>query len=152
MEIKNLKDALEFLPAIARWHHDEWVDYNPDLSFEDRLKRMQEHLHDDLVPSTWVAIEAGEVIGSAAIGECDMESHPELSSWLESVFVAPEHRNRGVASKLVSAVMSEAVKENIEMMYLFTPDRQSLYARLGWKVFSEEQYMGHDVTIMSVKL
>lgn len=152
MEIKNLKDVPEYLPVIARWHHDEWQDYNPGLTFERRLERMQVHLADELVPSTLVAIHDTQAVGSAAIGQCDMPSHPELTPWLESVFVVPAHRQQGIASALVKAMMLHAARQGVEQMYLFTPDRQTFYEKMGWQFMLKESYRGHDVTVMSICL
>lgn len=91
-------------------------------------------------------------MGSAAITANDMETRPELTPWLASVFVAPEFRNRGVGSRLVMHVMQQAKDAGVDTLYLFTPDRVSFYEKLGWRTFNEEFYRGHLVTIMSIRL
>lgn len=151
MRIKNLKECVAVLPVIAKWHHDEWRDYNPGQTLDQRIQNMQCHLDDDLVPSTYVAIKQ-EVVGSAAIVEHDMDIHQELTPWLASVYIEVQSRGQGIGSSLVRHVMRQVKAAGITSMYLFTPDRQSFYKRLGWQVLSLEEYRGHEVTVMSVIL
>ncbi|NOU13132.1 MAG: GNAT family N-acetyltransferase, partial [Methylococcaceae bacterium] len=80
------------------------------------------------------------------------DTRPELTPWLASVFVAPKHRNNGVGSQLVKNVMQQAKEAGINELYLFTPDRETFYQKLGWSVLAKEDYRGHAVTVMSVKL
>lgn len=106
---------------------------------------------DDLIPSTFIAKE-NNLMGSASIIEQDMDTRPELTPWLASVFVAPEYRNNGVGSSLVKHIMQTAKQAGIEKLYLFTPDRETFYEKLGWQVLSREIYRGHSVTVMYIKL
>jgi N-acetylglutamate synthase-like GNAT family acetyltransferase len=151
MRIKNLKECVEVLPVIAQWHHDEWRDYNPGQTLDRRIQNMRRHLQADPVPSTFVAIDR-KVVGSAAIVEHDMDVHQELTPWLASVYVEVSSRGQGTGSSLVRYVMQHAKAAGITSLYLFTPDRQNFYQRLGWEVLSREDYLGHKVTVMSVLL
>jgi N-acetylglutamate synthase-like GNAT family acetyltransferase len=104
-----------------------------------------------LVPSTFIA-KTTELLGSAAIVENDMDTKPELTPWLASVFVAPEYRNQGIGSQLVKHVMQKAKQAGIKAIYLFTPDQTIFYQKLGWEVISTEEYREHSVTVMRVRL
>jgi len=151
MQIVDLKNEPKHIPQLAKWHHHEWSSLNPGRTLEQRIEYMQSYLSDGLVPSTFIAKDT-ILMGSAAIIVSDMETKPELTPWLASVFVRPDCRNRGVGSLLVQHVMQQAHMAGIGQLYLFTPDRASFYRRLGWHRLSEEQYCGHQVTIMSVEL
>lgn len=153
MRIVSLSEVPEMLPIVSRWHHDEWEDYNPGLSFEARLNDMQEHLTEAFLPSTFVAVMNGAAIASAAILKTsDMETHPEWSPWLASVFVSPKYRRQGIATALCRHIVTEARKNGLERVYLFTPDQAILYEKLGWQVFVLEEYMGHQVSVMQLEL
>jgi len=91
-------------------------------------------------------------MGSAAIIANDMDSHLEWTPWLASVFVAPAYRNRGIGGRLVSYAMDQAKQSGITELYLFTPDRQDFYRRLGWEVLATEHYRGHRVAVMHADL
>lgn len=151
MPIIDLKDAPQHLPTLAKWHHEQWANLNPGFSLAQRLDMMQAYLSDYPVPSTYVAVDT-EPMGSAALVASDMDSHPEWTPWLASVFVAPAYRNQGIGGRLVKHAMDQAKKAGITGLYLFTPDREDFYRRLGWEAFTTEHYRGHAVTIMRVDL
>ena len=71
------------------------------------------------------------MVGSASLIAQDMDTRPELSPWLASVYVAAEHRRQGIGSALVRRVAQEAAALGVETLYLFTPDQEHFYARLG---------------------
>lgn len=150
-EIINLKDAPDNLTTLASWHQDEWSLLNPGKSLDDRILRMQPFLNQAFIPSTYIAKD-DELLGSAAIVASDMESKPELTPWLASVFVKPCHRNKGVGSKLVLHVMSLARNNGIHRLYLFTPDKQGFYLNLGWTIMNTEKYHDQEVTVMQADL
>jgi N-acetylglutamate synthase-like GNAT family acetyltransferase len=150
MQISSLKDKPHHLLPLAKWHHDEWSYLNPARTLDERIEEMQEDLQGKAIPTTFVAEDNGELLGSACILADDMSSHPELSPWLASVYVAERHRKKGIGSVLVKRVMQHAQESGVKRLYLYTPDQAQLYAKLGWQVHSEEPYNGTPVTIMSV--
>jgi len=150
-QVLDLKDAPRYIQRLAEWHHHEWASLNPDRTLAQRIAYMQSYLSNELVPSTFIAKGNG-LMGSAAIVANDMETKPELTPWLASVFVAPECRNQGIGSRLVTHVMQQARAAAISRLFLFTPDRVSFYRRLGWQILNEENYRGHNVTVMYVDL
>ena len=150
-EIFNLKDEPENLEKLASWHQDEWSYLNPGENLAVRITRMQSYLNNEFIPSTFIAKDK-TLLGSAAIVSQDMKTEPPLTPWLASVFVRPENRKQGIGRKLVLHVMTQARKEGIDILYLYTPDQVSFYSKLGWSVLDECQYKGSDVTIMQVRL
>ena len=150
MLILNLKDKPEHLLPLAQWHHAEWSYLNPLRSFDQRVQEMQEDLEGKVIPTTFVAEDAGELLGSACILADDMSSHPELTPWLASVYVNEIHRGKGIGSTLVKRVMEHAQENGVKRLYLYTPDQEQMYARLGWQLFSREPYNGTPVTIMAI--
>ena len=150
-KILNLRDKPELLETLARWHQGEWSQLNPGETLEQRIIRMQPFLNGKLISNTYVAFD-DVLYGSAAIVESDMESRPDLSPWLASVFVIPDYRNQGIGSALVRHVMQQAQQGRIEKLYLYTADREAFYNKLGWRRIDEENYHGHEVSIMEADL
>jgi GNAT superfamily N-acetyltransferase len=72
----------------------------------------------------------------------------DLTPWMASVFVTPEARGRGIGSRLVTFAEEEALKRGVSVLYLFTPNKQRMYARLGWTPIEKVEYRGEHVTIM----
>ncbi len=150
--IFDLQQRPECLAQLAQWHHQQWRFLNPNLSLEQRIAKMQAYLDDQPIPRTFVWQQAEQLQGSAAIVDCDMDSHPELGPWLASVYVAPEFRNQGRASALVAEVQRYAQRLGYAKLYLFTPDQQTFYQRLGWRLLSKENYRQAEVSLMVLDL
>ena len=151
MNIVDLRQCPDELQQLAGWHHEEWVDYNPGLTLDQRIERMQPHLGDAAVPSTYVAVDNG-VLGSADIVHHDMTIHQEFTPWLASVYVEQSHRRQGIGRLLVKHVMQCAAVAGYSNLYLYTPDQMIFYQHLGWQILEQTFYCGHNVTITSVDL
>lgn len=151
MQISTLKDSPHHLMTLAKWHHAEWSYLNPQRSFDERVQEMREDFAGNIIPTTYLAEDDnGNLLGSASILADDMSSHPELTPWLASVYVDAAQRGKGIGSLLVRRVMQHAQDNDIKRLYLYTPDQEQLYARLGWQLYSREPYNGPPVTIMTI--
>jgi GNAT superfamily N-acetyltransferase len=147
LRIISLNDAPELTGLLACWHHEQWAYLYPGDTVNARIKRMQSYLNDSFIPSTFVALTPTPA-GSAAIIENDMETRPALSPWLASVFVKAGERRKGIGSALVRHAVEQARQHDINQLFLFTPDQQQFYQRLGWKYHENTTYHGEQVTIM----
>jgi GNAT superfamily N-acetyltransferase len=78
--------------------------------------------------------EAGRIIG--AVRYRKLGDHIDVGR----LMVAPEHRNRGVASDLMRAV-EEMTRENTFELYTCTKSYSNirLYEQLGYRIFKEER-------------
>ena len=152
MEIVNLKKRPEFIQTLAEWHHNQWAPLNPGGSIEKRIASLEAESESDDIPKTFVVVSGGVVLGSASLVEHDMHTRMDLSPWLASVYVAAEHRKRGLGSALVGRVVEEAVTLRHRSIYLFTLDQEKLYASLGWSFLEETEFEGHRVTIMKLDI
>ncbi len=152
MHISYLAEHPHLIPTLAEWHHAEWAHLNPGDTVEARISRMQRLLVKEQVPTAFVALEGETLLGSASLIDNDMDTRKDLQPWLASVYVSPEFRDRGVGSALVQRVVDEARGQGMETLYLFTPDRESLYARMGWKVIERTEYRGEQVVVMELPI
>ena len=151
LEIKNIGECPEVISTICRWHHEEWAYLNPGRPFSNRLDEMQEHLEGKAVPNTYVAFEDGVPVGSASVLENDMPDSPEksaLTPWLASVYVLADHRHKKIGRMLVQKIMDHVAAAGIERFYLYTPDREHFYLKMGWQTIEKMKYHGADITLM----
>ena len=111
---------------------------------------LEAELESDGLDRTFVAVSGDTLHGSASLVEHDMNTRMDLSPWLASVYVAAEHRKKGIASALVRRIVEEATSLGHRSFYLFTPDQEKLYAGLGWSLLEETEFEGHQVTIMKI--
>jgi N-acetylglutamate synthase-like GNAT family acetyltransferase len=151
VKIQDLSDDPRHIPTLAQWHHRQWQFLNPRSTIETRMETLESHLDPNPIPSTYVAVADGRLLGSASLVQHDVDSRLALSPWLASVFVAPRHRKFGIGSGLVRHVVAAAREQGIERIYLFTPDKQRFYVNLGWQVLEHLEYRGHPVTIMEIE-
>lgn len=152
MKIEHLAEHVAVIPALASWVHDEWGHLLPEVTLDDRVAMFERRAAHNQIPQTLIALERDTLVGTASIVADDMSTREEFTPWLAAVYVAPEFRNRGIGSKLVRAAIQEARNLGLERLYLFTPDRMSFYARLGWRVLECTEFRGETVTIMLYEL
>jgi N-acetylglutamate synthase-like GNAT family acetyltransferase len=149
MEIEFLAEHPEALPKLAEWQHREWGHLRPDDSLEKRMARIEKYANRDQIPLTVVALEGGEVLGSASLIDFDMDTRMELSPWLASVFVGEPYRRKGIGAELVRRIMAEAANLDIPLLYLYTVHSEKFYAGLGWTFQERTAYREQEVVIMT---
>lgn len=152
MDFVYLADHLNFLPTIAAWHHEEWGYIRPGDTVEQRQKRLKAECGHLEIPTTIIAMENGQPLGSVSLLEDDMDSHMHLSPWLASLFVVPQRRGQGIGAMLVKRLVEEAGKLTIPRLYLYTPSAEKFYASLGWSVLERTDYAGKPAIIMAYDL
>jgi N-acetylglutamate synthase-like GNAT family acetyltransferase len=151
MKIEYLADHPQFLSTLAQWQHGEWGHLRPGDSLEARIARLQNYCQRGGIPLTVVAHENAELLGSASLIPHDMETRMELTPWLAGVFVAPEHRRRGIGAALVRHIMSEAAGQKVPILYLYTVHSETFYTSLGWALQEHTAYREQNVAIMTYR-
>ena len=148
MRIEFLKEHPEFIDELSELSYRQWGAVHPELTEADWKERLLARANGRKIPTTLVAVEDGQLLGSAAVLKEDMQTRPAFSPWLGSVYVKEEHRGRGIGRALVAAAEKLAGEMGVLTLYLHTVDKQRFYRQLGWKVLEKTSYQGFDVTIM----
>lgn len=151
MKIEYLADQPQFLRTLAEWQHAEWGYLRPGDTVEARMARLGGSGKRDGIPLTVAAHENGKVLGSASLIAHDMATRMELTPWLAGVFVAPEHRRRGIGAALVRRIMAEANRLNVAVLYLYTVHSETFYASLGWSLQEHTTYREQEIAIMTCR-
>ena len=149
MQIGYLADHQEFIPTLARWHHEEWAYLRPGDSFETRVKRLRAACGHREIPTVVIAFADSMLLGSAMLIVHDMDTRMEWSPWLAGIFVAPDYRRQGIGIELVRRVVQDAGALGVRRLYLYTPGVEQFYSRHGWSVVERTNYRGADVVVMS---
>jgi len=149
MEIRFLSEVPTLCPLLAKWHHREWGDLTPEWTAEEVLQDLRSHTGTHTIPTTLVALEEGEPLGSASLLPENFAELDAWSPWLASVYVARPYRRRGVGRALVARICEIAVGMGVERIYLFTVDRASFYLELGWTIEETTTIRDTPVVIMS---
>jgi len=151
--MKNLKILQLYaedpgLNTVAKWVFKEWGYLRPGNTLEKTIYRLQDGLDDNIVPSIYLAQMDNKPVGTISFVECDMHIRQQYTPWVASVYVDTKWRNQGIGSKLMSHVESRAKNNDIKKAYLYTPNKQKMYSRLGWQGIEKLEHLGNNVTIM----
>jgi predicted N-acetyltransferase YhbS len=152
MAVHYLSERRELMPTVARWLFDQFGHLNPGASIERSERRMSARLHTEGCPVSFVSIDGEAVTGTVSLVESDLDERPQLFPWLAGLYVDPSYRLRGIGEELVNAVVHHARKCGYSRLYLFTPDRQSYFARLGWMAIERLMHHGVEITVMDRRL
>ena len=144
-----LADHQDFIPTLARWHHNEWAYLRPGDSVQARISKLVGFCGHQEIPTAVIAFTDNTLLGSAMLIAHDMDTRMELSPWLAGVFVAPDQRGRGIGVALVRRVIEDATALGVRRLYLYTPSAENFYSRLDWSLVERTNYRGADVAVMS---
>jgi len=151
MQIAYLADHLHLAPVLAGWHYQEWHALMPEWSLAQALADLQGHTGRLQIPTTLLALENGEAVGSASLLEADLPGWEQLTPWLASVYIVPMYRRLGIGKLLVARALEEARALGVQTVYLFTAGQQAYYERLGWAPLHRVKHHQTDVVIMHRK-
>lgn len=152
MRIERLSSH-RYLNAIAILLHHEWGELSPWASLSEIEKRLAKQLDAPGAPFTLVALGDGDVLlGTASIKLFELPEHQDKMYWLGEVCVRASLRGQGIGTALIRACIVEGRRLRLPTLYLYTPDQQSLYSRLGWEILQNTAVNGESVSIMRLTL
>jgi len=149
LKILPLASKSEFIEELAELHHAEWSHLNSSFTLKKRIEAIRDAARFRGIPSVFIAMLEDQLVGSAAIVENDMSSKSELSPWLAAVYVKEDFRRQGIAKKLITRCIQEAVQSNVGILYLYTEFAAKYYEKLGWSHLESCEYKGVFVDVMS---
>ncbi len=151
MHIDYLDQHRDLVATLADWHHVQWGHLFDDWGIEVVRAELEGHATRRTLPTTLVMVENSKPLGSVSLV---LEDAPEFcnqgSPWLASLFVAPQHRGRGLGAMLVQSAVDAAAGQGIDELFLFTPDHADFYQRLGWSPMLRTTLKGTPVDLMRI--
>ena len=75
LHIENVADHLHLIDTIALWHFREWGQADPTGSVQSWTEGLRQGAERGRVPTTFVALEGDELLGSVTLTEHDMNTH-----------------------------------------------------------------------------
>jgi GNAT superfamily N-acetyltransferase len=140
LNILGIADCPQFHAQIIDWERREWGDEWAEVVSAATAR--------DQVPTIYVAVQDGQPVGCAMLIKYDMMTRLDLTPWLGGIYVPPEYRGQGIASRLVAFAMTRAAALKIPTWWLYTAHARSLYERFGWKFVEMAEYDGGPVSLM----
>jgi predicted N-acetyltransferase YhbS len=150
-------DLLKNHPQTIRrcaeiWHEVLGKIWVPDIPVQQVIQRFSEHLNEDALPITFVALDGERPVGMCSLRENDgIRLH--ITPWLGSLVVDPKYQKQGIGNMLIDATKNKAKQLGFDKLYLFAfdPTIPDYYARLGWVVTGMDEFKGHPVTVMELR-
>jgi len=92
------------------------------------------------------------VVAAGSLICYELNDNPQRMYWLGEVITRPSHRGKGIGTTLVKRLIKHACEQNIAELWLYTPDMQPLYRKLGW-VDEETRIVAEEsVTVMVLNI
>lgn len=150
MRLVDLRDHPVLVPALAAAHVQAFGGLLPDWTVsqaEAELRGQQR----DTIPCTWLALDAGDWLGSVSLLHDDHEQIRGWSPWLASLYVKPGARGRGVGAALVAHAVAQAAAFGVPELYLYCEASMvAWYRSLGWSEHTRLQLGPLAITVMRI--
>lgn len=143
VRIARLDGDSPHVAILAEWTHVTRGHLHPGRSLDTAIALLCDECGAGGVPSMFAALHGDTPVGAASLVADDMSDRLDLTPWLASVFVRPEWRGGGIASRLVQRWRK---KHRPMVMTTSTSTRRTSSRSTG--DLEERDYRGEGVTIM----
>lgn len=153
MQIKRLFDNPDYLAQLTDLLFIEWSSL-PSWSEKQQIQaRLIERNSSDDCQGTLVMIDTENTLVAAGSLICyELNDNPQRVHWLGEIITQSSHRGQGLGTLIVKGLIQHAHEHNIAELWLYTPDMQSFYRKLGWVDEEARIVSGESVTVMVLKL
>ncbi len=152
MRVIPLLERPELIPSVARWIYGEWSYEFTGVTSDAWMIGFAAALQPHGVPTTLIALNGADLVGTASLDPSDLPSRPALGPWLSSLYVSPPWRGCGVASLLVREVEAEARRQGWAVLHLQTTNQADFFLRRGWGRIEELTEWGRQLTVLAKPL
>jgi GNAT superfamily N-acetyltransferase len=147
-QIRPLGACPEYAVQLARWHHSQ----TPKECLQERIDLLETHIQSLDFPTTLVADNNKELMGSVSLAEYQELGGYRASIWLTSMYVKSTRREQGIGSALLLAAERYAQSHGCKTLLLYTHDKDVFYGNRGWQRVSSHVFSGTTKTIMTCLL
>jgi predicted N-acetyltransferase YhbS len=148
LEICELRDCPQWLNTLAQWHHQAWG----SGTLEQRVERLQKHLDETSVPTSFVAFHQQQPIASISLVHYQRLGEAVGSVWLANLFVDESRRCQGIANRLLDHAIGVAREWELSTLYLYATDQQAYYQKRGWQVRRRGEFRGQPAAVLYYSL
>jgi GNAT superfamily N-acetyltransferase len=143
----QLAEGPQHLPVVGTWIYETWW-RRPDNTAEVVFRLLRTHDRLDEVPFTVVALAGDTPVGSCCVVANDCVHRPQYTPWVAAVYVQPQIRRRGVASKMLQALAAIASRAGLANLYIdCLAATAPVYERNGWQILEREVGDPHSVVL-----
>ena len=145
-EIVYLDEMPSAVPVLAEAFWNEWGRHD-GLTQAEVTERVSASVQRDALPLALVAREGASAIGTVSLQRGAIAAGPAPGPWLGALWVAPEHRGRGLGAELVAAAEQAAAELGLEELYAATSTAAGLFRRSGWAELDQFAHAGEQLRL-----
>lgn len=139
----------QLIEQIANTLHTEWHElesWNDTANIHQRLIVRIAASSPETV-SCFVD-DNGQLLATASIILKELTDIQNAKWWIGEIVTVPSARGQGIGSQLIERLYHEFKQCSDECLYLYTPDMQALYRRMGWVDVQQTIANDEQVTVM----
>lgn len=123
----TIREQPEMKDKAAQWFHEKW-----GVPAEAYLECMDSYLSSDTEYGWYLCLDGDKIVGGLGIIENDFHERKDLAPNVCAVYTESDHRNQGIAGKLLDTAVEDMRSKGISPLYLVT-DHTGFYERYGWE-------------------
>ena len=151
IDVVSIDTCPDSVPLFARWLNRQWGQARGRTMPESEAI-LRGFVNNERLPLALIALYGAGPAGIVFLRDHDLDARTDLEPWLSSLFVVPDYRRRGVGAALVRACVARAAEFGIRKLFIYTPDQERFFAKLGWQAIGQAADLGKTVTIMEKPL
>lgn len=128
----------EIINKASLWFHNKW-----NVPQEAYLKCMNDYISNKTEYGWYLCLDGDKIVGGLGVIENDFHNRKDLTPNICAVYTEPDHRNKGIAGKLLNFAVDDLKSKGITPVYLLT-NHTGFYEKYGWEFLCMVQGDGED--------
>ena len=139
----------QLIEQIASALHQEWSELTPwsDINQIEARLYLRCRSQTESILCAYVD-DNGNLLATASTIYQELPEITQATWWLGEVLTVPSTRGKKIGVRLIERLYQEYRLNTDENLYLYTPDMQILYRRMGWIDVEQRSVNGEFVTVM----
>lgn len=144
----HLLDHRELVGVLVDWYIEEWRPWYGPGGEGDAEADLLTCRDRNALPVCLIALDSEtRLLGTIALRETSVGSELAEGPWLAGLYVAPEHRGRGVGTALVGALEHEAARLGFDAVHTSTDAADGIMRRRGWEPVGSARSLRGEVAV-----
>jgi len=153
VQIAPLCNHPHHLATLAQAHVQAFGGLLPDWTVEQAQDELASHDRAHVIPSTWLALDGDDWLGSVSLLANDDPRIDQYTPWLASLYVRRDARASGTGAALVRHCVQAAATLGVPRLHLYCQDALvPYYTRLGWTPCDRLPLGPLHVVVMAIEL
>lgn len=139
----------QLIEQISQALNQEWADLTPWADIAQIKQRLLERslATNPQILSCFVDSD-DQLLATASTILHELPDVQQATWWLGEVLTVPSARGKKIGSQLIETLYQHYSQFTTEKLYLYTPDMQALYRKMGWQDVEQRKVNDELVTVM----